>query len=332
MRGSLVSQIGRGIRIAACALLAMALGCESQPPVDIAVMPKLVGIDYFNACEAGAKEAAEELGLRLIYDGPTTNSVEEQAKIIETWIARKIPIIAVAPNDPDQIAPVLRKARERGLTVLTYDADAAQDARAYFVNQTPNEAIARTLVEVMVEAIGPTGKYIILTGSLTAANQRIWIGLMEKYRQEKYPRMVNLSPEPKPSEEDQALATRVTIDILKSYPDVQGIFAMTSVALPGAAEALRKQNAADRVFLTGMATPKTMQSYVKDGTVKKFVLWNPVDLGYLAVHAGKLLREGKLAPGTINAGRLEGITVRDDEVILGDPIIFDASNIDDFDF
>ncbi len=309
-------------------------GASSAPAksLRIAVMPKLVGIDYFNACERGAREAAKELGVELVYDGPAGNNPEQQTRMLDTWIAKKYEVVAVAPNDPDQIASVLRKAQQRGMGVLTFDADAARDSRAYFINQATYKDIAVTLIDLMAENVGPEAKYIILTGSLTAANQVIWIREMEAYRKAKYPKMQNLSPEPKPTEEDQALATQVMKDVLKSYPDVQGVFAMTSVALPGAAEALREKKAADRVFLTGLSTPKSMRSYVKDGTVKKFALWNPVDLGYLTVHAAKMLVEGALKDGTIQAGRLGEIAVRDGEVLLGKPLIFDAANIDQFDF
>jgi len=156
---------------------------------------------------------------------------------------------------------------------------------------------------------------------------------MEKYRREKYPNMTNLSDIPKASEEDQAMATRVTTDCLKAYPEMQGLFAITSVALPGAAEALRKAGA-DDVFLTGLATPGDMRQYVMEDTVKRFVLWNPVDLGYLAVHVAVASAKRELDPAatTFAAGRLGEVNVVGDEVILGDPIIFDKTNIDDYDF
>src|SRR3990172_9573661 len=93
----------------------------------IGVMPKLIGIEYFNACEKGAKEAAKELGINLIFDGPDTSDVSRQTAIVETWIARKFDVIAIAPNDPDAIAPALRKARQRGVKVITWDADAAEN-------------------------------------------------------------------------------------------------------------------------------------------------------------------------------------------------------------
>ncbi len=307
-------------------------GASSGGKLRIGVMPKLVGIPFFNAVEKGAKEAAAELGVALSYDGPVENSAEQQAKMLQTWIAKKFDVIAIAPNDPDQIANTLKMARKRGIETIAFDADAAKEARAFFVNQATYEAIAKSLMDIMAKNIGPEGKYIYLTGSLTAYNQNVWMREMEKYRKKTYPKMVNLSKDPKPSGEDQALGTRVTLDILKSYPDVRGIFGMTSQALPGAAEAVRKQKAADKVFVTGLATPNTMRSYVKDGTVKEFVLWSPVDLGYLTVHAAKLLAEGKLEDGTIQAGRLGTIKVIGDQVLLGDPIVFNKDNIDKYDF
>jgi len=329
-------------------MLAMA-GCTSTAPtakegdavkpepgkrLTIGLMPKAVGIPYFTAMETGAKEAAAEMGIDLVYDGPVDADTAKQVAILESWIARKFDAIIVSPNDPDGIAPVLQKAKARGIRVLTADADANAADREFFVSQASDAAIAKSLVDSMAKGIGEDGKFIILTGSLTAANQNNWIAEMEKYRAATYPNMKNLSATPKTSEEDQALATQVTIDTLKAYPDLQGIFAITSVALPGAAEALRKENAASRIFLTGLSTPDTMRAYVKDGTVKEFTLWNPIDLGYLAVASAKGVVEGTLKPDVteFEAGRIGKVEVKDGIVLLGTPTIFDKANIDKFNF
>ena len=329
------------IALVALVLSGVACGPSQQPaapaegkPLKIGVMPKLIGIDFFNATEKGAIQAGKELGVTVDFDGPVTNDVTLQAQMLETWIAKKYDAIAIAPNAPDAIAPVLERARKRGISVITWDADALPDARDFFVNQCTAASVAKALMDVMVDGIGPDGKYLILTGSLTAANQNIWMAEMEKYRQATYPNLTNLSETPKASEEDQALATQVTADCLKAYPDLEGIFAITSVALPGAAEGLRKANAADRVFLTGLATPKMMRDYVMDGTVKRFVLWNPVDLGYLAVYAAVAVAKGELKPGaaSLTAGHLGEVQVQGTEIILGDPLVFDKTNIGQFDF
>ena len=40
--------------------------------IKIAMLPKLTNIAYFEACHQGAEKAAKDLGVTLIYDGPTT--------------------------------------------------------------------------------------------------------------------------------------------------------------------------------------------------------------------------------------------------------------------
>ncbi len=336
------------------ALLLIAAGCgQSQPaapagdaaapdeaaapktgPLKIGVMPKLIGIDFFNATEKGAKEAGQELNVEVDFDGPVTNDVTKQVQMLETWIAKKYDAIAVAPNAPDAISPVLEKARKRGITVITWDADAQPEARDFFVSQCSPESVARTMMDLLVGGIGPEGSYLILTGSLTAANQNIWMGEMEKYRQEKYPNLKNLSETPKVSEEDQALATQVMADCIKTYPDLKGVLAITSVALPGAAEALRKAGKGSEIYLTGLATPNSMKSYIQDGTLKEFALWNPVDLGYLAVQAAVANARGEIAAGatTFKAGRLGEVKVDGTTILLGSPVVFNKDNIDSFDF
>ena len=318
--------------------IVMGCGQQATGPAEgdltIGVMPKLVGIGFFNAAQRGALEAGEELGITVDYDGPTTSDVEQQSRLLDTWVARGYDGIAVAPNDPDAIAPALSRARDRGIDVITWDADAQEQARDFFVNQATAESVAQTLMDIMAEEVGEDARYIIITGSLTAANQNIWMEEMEKYRQERYPDMTNLSPTPIAPGEDQARATQMATDALQTYSDLDGIFAITSVALPGAAEALRRADAAEDVFLTGLATPNDMREYVKDGTVRRFALWNPVDLGYLAVHAAVASARGELEPGmtSFEAGRLGEVAVEGDEILLGAPMIFDENNIDDFDF
>jgi ABC-type sugar transport system substrate-binding protein len=305
-------------------------GSGGAAAVSIGVMPKLVGIDYFNACERGAQEAAAELGVDLTYDGPVTNDVTKQAEMLDAWITRRFDVIAVAPNDPHALAPTLKRAAAQGIQVLTWDADSDADSRAYFVNQAPLREFGHTLVEVMAEQIGGAGEVAIVTGSLTAANQNAWMEYMREAVSESYPEMEIVTV--KPSEEDQQLAFQVTLDLLKAYPDLKGIFGITTVAAPGAAEAVRQAGRSGEVAVTGVSTPNQMRPYVEDGTVREFVLWNPIDLGYLTVYAGKLLHERGTLPPTFEAGRLGEITVRGTEVLLGPPVRFNADNIAEFDF
>ena len=328
------------IRLLALGALAVSLAVSCGPAgqgsapdagtLTIGVMPKLVGIDYFNACERGAREAAGELGVELTYDGPVTNDVTKQAEMLDAWITRRFDVIAVAPNDPHALAPTLKRAAAQGLAVLTWDADSDEDSRAYFVNQAPFREFGYALVEVMAEQIGGAGEVAIVTGSLTAANQNAWMEHMREAVSESYPGIEIVAVQP--SEEDQQLAFQVTQDLLKAHPALKGIFGITTVAAPGAAEAVRQAGRSGEVAVTGVSTPNQMRPYVEDGTVKEFVLWNPVDLGYLTVYAGKVLRDTGTLPPTFEAGRLGHVTVSGTEVLLGAPVRFHKDNVAHFDF
>jgi rhamnose transport system substrate-binding protein len=301
----------------------------------IAMMPKLVGIDYFNACRQGAEEAAKELGdVDLQYDGPTEARVDKQVEMIDTWVTQRVNAIVVAANDPVAIAPALKKARDAGITVITYDADADATAsgRQFFVNQCSADSIAAALTDEMAAQAGPDAKTAIVTSSLTAPNQNDWMRRMLTYRREKYPKMQLLTTQP--SEESQQLAFQRTQDILKAFPDVDGIWALSSVAFPGAADAVRKAGKSGKVAVIGLSTPQSMAQFVKNGTVKTVILWNAVDLGYLAMHVAHAAARGDLSPGatTIKAGRLGEKRIEGDQVILGTPMSFTKANIDQFQF
>lgn len=312
-------------------------GPQQPPPTPsaqlvVAMIPKIEGIDYFNACQRGAEEAARELGVKLIYRGPTENKVERQIEIVDGFIAQRVDVIAISPNDPVAIAPVLRKAAQAGIKVITWDADADPDAREFFVDQATPQSVGYALVDEMVAQVGPEAKVAIVTGSLTAANQNEWIKHMKARIAEKYPKIKIVAT--KPSEEDQQLAFTVTQDLLKAYPDIKGIFAITSVAFPGAADAVEQAGKKGKVAVVGLATPKGMRPWVESGTVKTVILWNPVDLGYLTIHVAKAVKEGTLKPGAteFQAGRLGTVKVQGREVVLGEPVKFTAENIAKFDF
>lgn len=296
----------------------------------IAMMPKVVGIDYFNAIEQGAKEAARETGAELIWDGPVSADVSKQIEMLDTWIARGVDVIAVAPNDPNALAPTLEKARERDIQVITYDADSTPDSRDYFVNQATAQSIGYSLVDEMAEQIGGTGEVAIITGSLTADNQNQWISHMKDRMVAKFPGMKLVTV--KPSEEDQQLATQVTQDLLKAYPQLKGVFAITSVAFPGAALAVEQAGKSGQIAVVGLATPKAMANYVKNGTVKTVILWNPVDLGYLTMQVASKIGRGESLSDTFTAGRIGDVVVSGTQVLLGEPMKFNRDNIDQFNF
>ena len=297
----------------------------------IAMMPKAKGDPYFVSCRAGAEEAAQELGVELIWDGPTGLDAAKQNEVVENWITRKVDVIAVAVENRAGISTVLRKARERGIKVLTWDADAEPDARDFFVNQATPEGIGNTLTDEASRLLGGKGEFAIITGALSAANQNEWISFIKKRMAEKHPGLSLATIRPSDDDRDKAFAETQTI--LRVHPTVKLIMAISAPAVPGAAEAVRQAGRKD-VNVIGLSLPNINKPYVHGGWVQTVVLWNTRDLGYLTIQAGVQLLQGTLAAGaqTMTGGRLGTIQIRGSEIILGPPLMFTKANIDKFDF
>ncbi len=301
----------------------------------VCLLPKKKGLPYFTTCAKGAEEAAKELGnVELIYDGPTDGSPEKAASMVDRWALRGVDVIAVSPNDPEVLGQAMKKARQKGIHVITWDADAAADTREFLVNQATAKDIGYALVDTMAKDIGgdePEGEVAIVTATLTAANQNEWIKYM-KERLAKFPKLSLIATEP--SNEDQRLAFQISQDLMKAHPKLKGIFGISSVSFPGAAEAVKQAGKAGQVLVTGLATPNDMKAYVHEGTVKSVVLWNTIDLGYLTVRAAEALAAGKLKAGdaSIEAGRLGTRKIDGDQILLGKILVFTKENIDKFDF
>jgi len=296
-------------------------------------VPKLVGIGYFAATTKGQQEAAKELGnVDIKTDAPTEAKIEKQIETIDNYITQGVDGVLFAANDPDAISPVLKKALKQGIHVIGYDAGSQPDAREWFVNQATFDAIGTAMVESMVKEVGATAEVAIVTSSLTAPNQNAWIASMKAIIAAKYPGLKIVTT--LPSEEDQQKAFTATQDILKSYPNVKGVFGLSSVAFPGAADAVTQAKACGKVAIVGLSTPNQMRPFVKSGCVKSVVLWNPIDLGYAAVYAMRAVVDGTLKPGatSFEAGRLGSLKVVGSEILLGNAFVFTPENIDKFDF
>ncbi|MFZ4814576.1 MAG: substrate-binding domain-containing protein [Phototrophicaceae bacterium] len=305
---------------------------------DIALLdiPKLVGIGYFSATSQGMNEAAEELGnVTIITDAPTEANIDDQIQVIENYIAGgEINGILFAANDPVAIAPVLRSALEGGLHVVGFDANSEPDAREWFVNQAEFNGIAKAMIDSMVAEKGEDASFGIVTSTFTTPNQARWIAEMQAYQEACYPEMTWL--ETVEAQEDAVLSFEQANTLINKYgEDLDGLFGMTSVATPSSADAVTQAGLCGEVAVVGLATPNAMKPFVDEGCVQSVVLWNPVDLGYAAVYVMRAVVDGEFAPGdaTVSAGRLGDLTVvNGSEVLLGPAFVFNAENINDFDF
>jgi rhamnose transport system substrate-binding protein len=301
----------------------------------ISFLPKQVNNPYFTVSDNGGKAAVAELKGEYKEVGPSDANASSQVSYINTLSQQQTDVIVTAANDPNAICGALQQARTAGAKVVTFDSDTNPQCRDLFVNQATSEGIAQNQVKLISDQIGGTGKIAILSATPNATNQNTWIELMKKELQKPEYSKIQLVTTAYGNDDDQKSFTE-TQGLLRSYPDLKGIISPTTVGVAAAARYLSGSQYKGKVALTGLGTPNQMRQFIKDGTVKNFALWNPADLGYLAAYAGAALASGQItgkAGEKFKAGKLGEYTIGDQSVVvLGPPTVFDANNIDQFDF
>jgi rhamnose transport system substrate-binding protein len=338
----LVLLLTLSVLVAACAPAAPGAqtAAKTGGPYKLYMISKVAGIPYFEQnSKPGGEEAAKELGDELIFAAPAKPDATEQIQMIDSAIAQKVNAIMVSADDAAALCPVLKKARDAGIAVVSWDSDVNPECRQLFQMQADAEQVGRGQVQIMCELLGGPNKcegdVAILSAAATMTNQNTWIDWMKKeWEKPEYSKMKLVGTvygdDVDQKSYDEALG------LFKSYPNLKGIISPTSVGVAAAARALEDQKLNGKILLTGLGLPSQLKQYVKSGTLPKFALWNPKDQGYLTAYMAHRLLSGEIkgAKGDkFTAGRLGDYTVGDNGVVLlGPPLVFDKNNIDQFNF
>lgn len=316
----------------AAAIFAMGMAsvtAQAADPVRVGLVVKSLGNGFFEAARDGAMEAAKEIGnAEVIYTGPTSTTAEGQIESINALMAQRVDAIAVSANDPDALAPILKRAMDRGIKVISWDSGVADDARIVHLNPSSNPLIGAMCIKLAADVAGDAGGEIaILSATPTSTNQNIWIDEMKKV----LPDYSQLKLVDTVYGDDLAdKSYRETVALLKKYPDLKVIVAPTSVGIVAAAQAVEDQGKVGEIFVTGLGLPSELAGHVDAGSVKSFAIWNPIDLGYSAMMIAYQLTKGD-EHMMIEAGRMGTITFdKDGNGAMSDPFVYDASNVHKF--
>jgi len=311
-----------------------AAGGSGEKTYKVAFVPKLQGVPYFEAMNAGGKKAAEELGnVQWLYQGPTQADAAAQADIVRSYIQQKVDTLIVAPNDPDSMAPLLQQAKTGGIHVATADTDAPNSVREVFVNQASVEGIGQGLTDALMKAMGGKGKYAIVSCGQTAENLNAWIKVQQSYTKEKYPdaQIVDIVY----AGEDQAKATQMATDLMNAHPDLTGLVGECTSSAPGVAQAVRDAGKIGKVFTVGLGTPQSMKPYLADKSSSASILWDVENLGYLTAWAGAQIAAGKPFAATNKVSDKLPAVAYDEAsktLLLGPALAITSENVDQFNY
>ncbi len=321
---------------AATATRGGAAGGKAKPrnQIVIAMLPKLTNIAYFRACQEGAQKAADELGVKLIYDGPSDPSASDQNKFIETWIRQGVDAICIAPNEPKAIKRFVQQAQDRGIKVLTWDSDAPDSGRDLMVNQVDDKRLGEALMDEIARQMHEEGEWAVVIASLNADNLNTWRRYAEARAAEKYPKLMKVDTVV--TEEDVDKSRKLVETLLNVHPNLKGMIAFDSNSVPGAAEALKRTGKAGKVALCGNTTPAPMKAYLKDGVLESFLSVGPAEAGRSDGALGRGAGRGQVAQGGRIDQRFAAADVQPAEattvIMSPEPLKFTKDNIDQYDW
>ncbi|MEP9386154.1 rhamnose ABC transporter substrate-binding protein [Mesorhizobium sp. KR9-304] len=313
--------------------VAMFATAANAEPIKIGLVVKSLGNGFFDAANKGAQEAAKELGdVEVIYTGPTSATAEGQIEIINSLVAQQVNAIAISANDPDALVPALKKAMDRGITVISWDSGVAQEGRQVHLNPSDTNLIGETIIKLAADYLPEGGDVAILSASSTATNQNAWIEAAKKVLPEKFPK-INLVATVY-GDDDSVKSTNEAKGLISSYPNLKAIIAPTTVGVVAAAQVVTDQNLIGKINVTGLALPSEFKKFIDNGSSQAVALWNPIDLGYSAVQISYQLatKKAEAKPGaTISIGRVGSITLDDtNSAAMAAPFQFDKTNIEEF--
>jgi rhamnose transport system substrate-binding protein len=301
----------------------------------IAYLPKQLNNPYSDVETSGGEVAVKELKGEYKKVGPNDAAASSQVSYINTLIQQQQDVIVIAANDPNAVCPSLNQARAAKIKVVTFDSDASKDCRDAFINQATTEGIGQSLAKMALEQAGGEGEIAVLSATPNATNQNAWIKVMKDELAKPEYAKLKLVKVAYGNDDDQK-SFQEAQGLLQSFPNLKVIVSPTTVGIAAAARYISTSSYKGKVQITGLGLPNMMREYVKNNTVKKFALWNPADIGYLAAYAGAAMASGQITGkegDKFTAGKLGEYTVgKDGEIILGPPTEFTAGNIDQFNF
>lgn len=321
------------------ATVLFATGEQEDGPQRHAFIFKNTGNPYGDKQMEGFQDGIEEQGYEAILRAPDQPTAEAQIQIIEQLIAQQVASISITGNDFDALEPVLTRAMDQDIVVISADSAVNPDSRMTHVNQADSEMIGRTLIQAAYDMADGAGDIAILSATSQASNQNLWIEWMEteladfpdKYADLELVRIAY-------GDDLRDKSVSETEGLLQSFPDLEVIIAPTTVGIAAASRVITDRGLIGEVKVTGLGLPSEMAEYIENGACPYMFLWNPIDVGYLAAFTATALVDGDItgaAGETFSASRLgefEIVPASDGgtEILLGAPFRFDPSNIDEW--
>jgi len=295
----------------------------------IVTVPKLTSIAWFQRMETGVKKFATDSGMDAYYTGPDKGDAALQAQVIEDLIAKKVDAICVVPFSTEALEPVLKKAKDAGILVITHEASTMKNID-YDIEAFDNTAYGEHFMTKLGSLMGGKGQYIQEVGALTSESHKQWTDAAQALQKSKFPDM-SLFGDKIESKDDQTTSYNKVKEALKSNPNITGFEGSAMGDVAGAALAVEEAGLSGKVKIVGTSLVSVSGKYIKSGTIDMISFWDPADAGYaMNVLAQKILSGEKVKDGMdLGVSGYDSLKLKD-KVLTGKAWVdVDKTNVDD---
>lgn len=302
------------------ATTAAATTAAKAESIVVANLPKSVGGAWFNRMAVGIEKYGVDTGNEAFQTGADKGDAALQVKEVENLIAQGVDVITIVPVSPEALEPILKQARDAGIIVISHEAQGITNVN-YDVEAFDGAAYGARIMDKLAEAMGEEGEYVMCVGSLTAKSHMSWADGAVAHQKETYPNMtcvnetafIETGYNQKASQEKAA-------ELMKTYPNLKGMFVTSATDLAGYALAVEEANQQGKIALVGNGLPSANKDYIESGALTFLGCWDPADTGYVMCKVGEIIKSG----GTITDGMDLGISGYTNIKLVGNVIIGEA--------
>jgi simple sugar transport system substrate-binding protein len=307
-------------------------GGQAGQKYTLATVVKITGINWFNRMEEGVKKFGEETGNDTFQQGPTEADAALQVQIVEDLIAQNVNAICVVPFSPEALEPVLQKALDQDIVVISHEASNQQNIN-WDIEAFDNHAYGEHLMQALAERMGEEGEYAVFVGSLTSKTHNEWADAAIAYQQANYPNM-KLVTDKIETKDDQQIAYQRTQELLRAYPNLKGIEGSASTDAAGAGLAVEEAGLQDQIAVVGTSLVSISGKYLESGAVDMISFWDPALAGYAMNKLAVMVLNGEEITDGMDLG-IEGYNElkMDGKVLYGQAWVdVTKENMGDYDF
>ena len=247
-----------------------------EKPV-ISTVVKISGIPWFDRMNTGV-EAYQKANPDVVatQSGPATSDAAQQLQIVQDLVAKGVTALAVVPMDPAVLEGTFKRAMERGIVVVTHEADNQINTMAD-VEAFDNADYGIALNERLAQCMNNSGKWTTFVGSLGSRTHMQWVASAEE-NAKKYPEMQIVDPNNESFDDANGTYEKAK-EILRKHPDLKGFQTSAGNDVLGIGRAIDEAGLSGKVCLVGTGLPNPSADLLESGAITAIGFWDPQKAG-----------------------------------------------------